>query len=282
LPVSNGLLTLPVINGPLSAPSIIQGNAFLTTISCTANPSAGSSALSGPEGMTFTHIQGALTNADYVVVQWQPSAAQVGTNVFTVTATNLNTTGSSKSFSLVVLPNGTDFIPPTPVAQMTASAISFDQCTLEWTPAGDNIGIAKYHLVATHFGAASNHVVELDVPGSTTQAVLSGLLPGSGYTVVITPSDAALLAGSPTSIFLTTLARPEVVTHLVGGLEPGSLTLLWNSPTGAWKFTVESADSLLAPNWLPLEPVEQWPTTATNVVVSSELGYRFFRVRASH
>jgi hypothetical protein len=73
-----------------------------------------------------------------------------------------------------------------------------------------------------------------------------------------------------------------VVMHLVGGLEPGSLTLLWNSPTGAWKFTVESADSLLAPNWLPLEPVEQWPTTATNVVVSSELGYRFFRVRASH
>ena len=59
--------------------------------------------------------------------------------------------------------NGTtDTIPPTPVAQMTASAIFFDS----WTPAGHHIGVANYRIVATHFGlpGQANHVTTLPMP----------------------------------------------------------------------------------------------------------------------
>ena len=208
------VLTLPAITPAVSTifPSVIQGNAFLTTISVSGTPNAAFSTLIGPAGMSFTHVSGANTNADYVVVQWQPGAQFVGTNTFTANATNANTTGSSSSFKIIVLPNGTDTVAPTPVAQMTASGISFDRCNLSWTPAGDNIGVVNYHLVATHFGATSNHVVTLNVPGANTTTGLSGLLPASGYTVTITPSDAAGNTGSSTSIFLTTLAQPNMTS----------------------------------------------------------------------
>ena len=114
---------------------------------------------------------------------------QVGTNTFTVSATNANTTGNSATFTVVVLPNGTDFVPPTPVAQMTASAISYDRCPLSWTPAGDNIGVANYRLVASHFGASGNHVVTLDVPGTTTNTTLR--LPNGRRSISLAIRDGA-------------------------------------------------------------------------------------------
>jgi hypothetical protein len=275
------VLTLPVISGPLTPPSIIQGNAFLTTISATANPGAGFSTLTGPAGMTFTHVSGALPNADYVVVQWQPSAAQVGTNTFFAAATNANTTGSSATFKVIVLPNGTDTIAPTPVAQMTASGISFDRCKLSWTPAGDNIGIANYHLVATHFGATSNHVVTLDVNGANTNTVLSGLLANAGYTVAITPSDVANNIGGTTSIFLTTLAQPNVTLHISNGIAPGTLALNWNGLGAQWKFTVESSDSFTSPAWTAVAPTNQWPSSGTNLVITPGSPVKFYRVSAT-
>ena len=282
--VSGSVLTLPVI-GPVTAgqspPTVIQGNAFLYNIVASANPGAGFSSFNAPVGMTFTHVSGANTNADYVVVQWQPGAGQVGTNTFTVAATNANTTGSSATFKVVVLPNGTDTISPTPVAQMTASGISFDHCNLSWTPAGDNIGVVNYHLVATHFGATSNHVVTLNVNGANTNTVLSGLLAAAGYTIVITPSDAAGNVGGSTSIFMTTLVQPNVTLRLANGVTSGTLALSWNGFGAQWKFTVESSDSLTAPNWSPVAPTNQWPGLGTNLVVTPSGPMKFFRVNAT-
>jgi len=277
------VLTLPAITPAVSTifPSVIQGNAFLTTISVSGTPNAAFSTLTGPAGMSFTHVSGANTNADYVVVQWQPGAQFVGTNTFTANATNANTTGSSSSFKIIVLPNGTDTVAPTPVAQMTASGISFDRCNLSWTPAGDNIGVVNYHLVATHFGATSNHVVTLNVPGANTTTGLSGLLPASGYTVTITPSDAAGNTGSSTSIFLTTLAQPNMTLHIANGQTPGTLALSWNGFGAQWKFTVESSDSLTSSNWSAVAPANQWPGFATNLVVTPGGPMKFFRVNAT-
>ena len=277
------VLTLPAITPAVSTifPSVIQGNAFLTTISVSGTPNAAFSTLIGPAGMSFTHVSGANTNADYVVVQWQPGAQFVGTNTFTANATNANTTGSSSSFKIIVLPNGTDTVAPTPVAQMTASGISFDRCNLSWTPAGDNIGVVNYHLVATHFGATSNHVVTLNVPGANTTTGLSGLLPASGYTVTITPSDAAGNTGSSTSIFLTTLAQPNMTLHIANGQTPGTLALSWNGFGAQWKFTVESSDSLTSSNWSAVAPANQWPGFATNLVVTPGGPMKFFRVNAT-
>lgn len=283
--VGAGVLTLPVITGPFNffgpSPTIIQGNAFLGNISCSANPGAGFSSITGPAGMTFTRVSGPLTNADYYVVQWQPGAGQVGTNTFTASATNANTTGSSATFSIVVLPNGTDFVPPTPVAQMTASGISFDHANLSWTPAGDNIGVVNYHLVATHFGATSNHVVTLNVNGANTSTVLSGLLANAGYTTVITASDAAGNVSSPTSIFFTTLVQPNVTLKISNGVTPATLALNWNGYGAQWKFTVESSDSLNAPNWSVVTPTNQWPSLGTNLVVTPSGPTKFYRVNAT-
>ena len=279
-PTSNNLLTLPTI-GPLNfgLPStIIQGNAFLTTLGASANPSAGFSTLTGPPGMTFTHVAGPLPNADYVVVQWQPTASQVGTNFFTVAATNLNTTGSSALFTVVVLPNGTDFVAPTPVAQMTAREIGFDHIALDWTPAGDNIGIANYHIVATHFGATSNQVLTLNIPGANTNALLSGLLPASGYTIVITPSDAAGNIGGSTSIFASTSVRPNLSLALTPGVTPGTLMLTWAALTSQSLFIVESSDSLTTPNWQPIAPATQWPIANTSFVTTPDGSARFYRL----
>jgi len=273
------VLTLPAITPAASTvfPSVIQGSAFLTTISVSGTPNAAFSSFNAPAGMSFTHVSGPNLNTDYVVVQWQPGAQFVGTNTFTANATNANTSGSSTTFKVVVLPNGTDTVPPTPVAQMMAGGISFDRCNLSWTPAGDNIGVVNYHLVATHFGATSNHVVTLDVPGSSTNTLLSGLLANAGYTVVITPFDAANNVGGATSIFLTTLVQPSVTLKLSGGNTPGTLALSWNGFGAQWKFIVESSDSLVTPNWVAVSTA----SLDTNLVVTPSGPVKFYRVVSS-
>ena len=281
---SANTLTLPVIThiGTNEPTTVILGSGFLYTLTTSATPSPGFSGVSGPAGMTLTRVSGANPLNDYAVVQWQPTVAQVGTNPFTVFATNANTSGGSATFTVVVLPSSTDLVPPTPVAQMTASGISFDRCNLAWTPAGDNVGVVNYHLVATHFGAPSNHVVTLDVPGAKTNTVLAELLASSGYTIAITPSDAAGNVGSSTSIFLTTLAQPNVILHLAPGLVPGTLALNWNGYGQQWAFTVESADSLTTPNWTPVAPTNQWPTFDTNIVLAAtNAPAGFYRVNAT-
>jgi hypothetical protein len=230
--------------------------------------------------MTLTRVLGAKTNNDYAVVQWQPTAAQIGTNTFTVAATNANTTGGRATFTVVVLPNGTDFIPPTPVAQMTASLIASDRCNLAWTPAGDNIGVARYHLVATHFGSPSNHVASLSLEGTITSTVLTGLLASAGYTIVITAEDAAGNVSSPTSIFLTTLAQPTLTMRLTPGVASGNLNLSWNNPGTQFKFIVESSDSATSLNWQPVAPASQWPIAATSFVITPTQPAQFFRIKA--
>ena len=187
--VSAGVLTRPAITHSIfSEPStIIQGNGFLYTLNAAANPGPPAfTTLSGPPGMTLTRFAGPNPLQDYAVVQWQPTAAQLGTFSFTVSASNPNTTGASVTYSVTVLPNGTDTVPPTPVAQLTASGISFDHATLSWTAAGDNIGIANYHIVATHFGVP-NQVLTLDVPGANLTTPLTALLPAAGYVFTMPP-----------------------------------------------------------------------------------------------
>ena len=230
-------------------------------------PAPGFTTFSGPAGMTFTATTGPLSNNVYVAVQWQPTAGQVGTTSFTATATNENATGSA-TFSVTVLPGATDLVPPTPVALLTASGIANDRCNLSWTPAGDNVGVVHYHLVATHFGATSNHIVTLNVPGANTDTVLSGLLANAGYTTVITASDAAGNVSQPTSIFLTTLATPNVTLHIANGFARGTLDFSWNGAGAQWKCTLETSESLTTPSWTPLAIPIVWPTFATNVSVT--------------
>ena len=232
--------------------------------------------------MTLTRISSTNPLSDFAVVQWQPNSLQVGTNFFTVFATNANTTGGSATFSVVVLPGGTDLVAPTPVAQMTASGISFDRCNLAWTPAGDNVGVVNYFIKATHFGTPSNHIVTMNVPGISNNCILGGLLPSAGYTVSITPSDAAGNAGSATSIFLTTLQQPNIVVHLIPGATPGTISLNWNGYGNQWQFTVECVNAMNSTNWAPVVSSNQWPTSATNVIVpvGPSDAQMFFRVKA--
>jgi probable HAF family extracellular repeat protein len=271
--------------------TVIQGSGFLYTIAASASPSPDFTGFSGPAGMTFTPTTGPLSNNVYAVVQWQPTPAQVGTNTFIVSALNENATGSS-TFTVIVLPGATDLVPPTPVALLTASGITNDRCNLSWTPAGDNIGVVNYHLVATHFDAVANQVITLDVPGANTNTVLTGLFASAGYTVTITPSDAAGNVGGATGIFFTTLADtnaaqvvtpPVVNMTLTPSATPGTLSLNWNGAGAQWNFTVEVSDSLAAPNWRPVAPTNQWPSTGTNYLVTPipTAPNQYFRVKAT-
>ena len=158
---------------------------------------------------------------------------------------------------MTVLPNGTDTVPPTPVAQMTASAISFDRATLSCTAAGDNIGVTNYRIIATHFGLPGqpNHVVTLNVSGANLATPLAGLLPSAGYTAAITPSDAALNVGPSTQIFFTTLTLPVNNLHLSTGATPGTLALDWSGSAAQWSYVIEATDSLAIPHWQPISAV---------------------------
>ena len=188
------------------------------------------------------------------------------------------TSGGSATFSVTVLPNGTDTIPPTPVAQLTASAISFDRCTLSWTAAGDNIGVTNYHIVATHFGVP-NSIVTLNIPGTALTTPLTGLLPSAGYTVAITPSDAAGNVGPATSIFFTTLPQPVTNLRLSAGPTAGTFALDWSGGGSQWSYVVEATDSLATPSWVPISA----SSSNTHFIITPTPGapMGFFRVKAT-
>lgn len=112
-------------------------------------------------------------------------------------------------------------------------------------------------------------------------SVSTPTLANAGYTVAITPSDAANNVGGSTSIFLTTLAQPNVTLHIANGIAPGTLALNWNGYGTQWKFTVESSDSLVSPNWAAVAPTNQWPAFSTNVVVTSSGPVKFYRINAT-
>ena len=234
--------------------TVIAGSSFLYTLAATAQPAPTFTTVSGPQGMTLTRTNGPTPGVDYAVIQWQPTPAQIGTHTFTVAATNPNTTGGSAAFTVTVLPNGTDTVPPTPVAQLTASAIAPDHATLTWTPAGDNIGVTNYHIVATHFGLPGqpNQVVTLDTSGANLTTPLAGLLPAAGYTTTITPSDAAGNTGPATQIFFTTLTQPFADFHMSAGAAPGTLAFDWTSFGSQWVFLLETSSDLSPGSWQPL------------------------------
>ena len=48
-----------------------------------------------------------------------------------------------------------------------------------------------------------------------------------------------------------------------------------------WKFTVESSDSLTAPNWSAVTPTNQWPSLGTNLVVTPNGPMKFYRVSST-
>ena len=71
--------------------------------------------------------------------------------------------------------------------------------------------------------------------------------------------------------------------HLSPETTPGTFSFDWTNPGGQWLFTVEFTDTLNNPNWQPIEPASQWPTTGTHFVIAHDplLKQGFFRVTAS-
>ena len=111
-------------------------------------------------------------------------------------------TGEDVSAPFTVL----DQVPPSWPAgsQVTASSISFEEITLEWTPASDNTGVVSYTvycngqpLPAVESGNFSYHV--------------SGLTPSTAYSFLIEARDAAgnVAAGGPTLTVSTSTPGPD-------------------------------------------------------------------------
>ena len=281
-------LTLPLVvhDVPSETATVIVGSSFLYTLSASATPSPTFTRLEGPAGMVLSRTGGANPSQDYAVVQWMPSASQVGTNYFTVYATNAHTSGAGATFAVLVLPSGTDLGAPTSVARMTADLVSYDRCTLSWTPAGDNVGVALYRLTAVHFGAPGqgNQTLTMTVPGGVTNTLLTGLLASSGYTLSIVPVDGAGNAGPATSIFITTLAAPaELLLGVAPGVTPGTLILRWTGLAPGTTYLLESTDQLSGTGWGIAGAPGEWPSPATQAIVPVDptLPQRFYRVRPS-
>lgn len=236
---------------PAEPTQIIQGSSFFFTLSATAIPAPGFIAFSGPSGMTFTPTSGKDTNSAYAVVQWMPTAAQLGTNTFSATATNLNATATTY-FTVVVLPSTTDTLAPTPVGLLVAEGTTWDRCRLRWTPAGDNIGIGTYTIKAIHVGGlgSTNHVLNLTLDGGTTNTVLAGLLPSAGYTITITPTDTSGNVGPSTSVFTTTTAQPSLALSISRGATPETLQLSWAGVSPTVQVAVEASDSVAPLQWV--------------------------------
>lgn len=275
---------IPVIaHAILAEPvQIIQGSSFFFTLSATALPAPGFTAFSGPSGMTFTPTSGKDTNSAYAVVQWMPTDAQLGTNTFSATATNLNATATT-IFTVIVLPSTTDTLAPTPVGLLVAEGATWDRCRLRWTPAGDNIGIGSYAIKAIHIGGlgTSNHVLTLSIDGSVTNAVLAGLLPSAGYTISITPADTSGNVGASTSVFVTTTAQPSLSLSIGPGSSPDTLLLAWGGVPPAAQVAVEASDSIAPSQWVTVVAARSGVLSgmSATVPVDPSHSHRLYRLR---
>jgi probable HAF family extracellular repeat protein len=265
---------------PSESTVVLAGSGFVYTLMSAGNPASGFSSFAGPPGMTFTRTSGPVPSNAYAVVQWMPAAGDVGTNYFTVTATNIGSV-ATVTFPVVVLPGATDLTPPTPVGRFTADSVSWDRTQLSWTPAGDNLGVAAYHLRLTHFAdpGGTNQALAFDLAGDVTQFEVTGLIPGAAYVATLAASDAAGNQGVGTTLVLTTLRGPAVALRIT--TTPDGPSLDWDSPGPGWSFTVETSTSLAPDNWVPIAPATQWPATTTHLLLSPDslTPHRFFRVQ---
>ena len=86
-----------------------------------------------------------------------------------------------------------------------------------------------------------------------------------------------------THTWVYTNASSEVVTQSIQQVEEPALQWdgVW-TPNDSTFFTVEYCDSLETPQWRPVEPASQWPTTNTTWTPSNSIpsAVRFFRIRA--
>ncbi|MFL4909020.1 fibronectin type III domain-containing protein [Streptomyces sp. MMS24-I2-30] len=96
----------------------------------------------------------------------------------------------------------TDTEPPTAPTGLTRAAGSADGISLGWTASTDNLGVTGYDVFRDGYQVAS-------VGGSTTSAVIGGLMPATHYTFTVRARDASGNV-SPTSVPLDASTGPYV------------------------------------------------------------------------
>ncbi len=290
-PITVALIAPPAVyansSGTFLGRRVIVGEPWTgNVITAIGNPVPALTPAAFPSGAVW---HSTAANTGYFT--WTAVGGQEGAQTFTVNAAN---TGGSAGFSqpVTVYPAGTDLIPPGYVGSLTVDQVSYDSCRVTWTAAADNYGVVAYRVSAVHregrrrfhHGPYNDHVVTLNVPATTTQVVIPGLRPSTGYMVSVNATDAAGLWGYSYTRDITTLLKPFIVeaAQATTTTNPdGSTTMTWPGYGYYWMFTVECSADLAT--WAPVEPAGQWPTYITTFTFTPEPGVpaRFYRVKAT-
>jgi chitodextrinase len=163
--------------------------------------------------------------AGFPSAQWQDAAMGVG-QTFDDAATGISirdvAQGASGATLAITMPVDTQ--PPSSPGRI-AAVVSGTDVALQWTPAGDNFGVASYTVARD--GASL---------GSTTATTYSdgGLVPGSTVTYAVTATDSAGNVGPAATVSVTlpdTLppSAPANVTATVG--RDGHVHIAWTAAT---------------------------------------------------
>ncbi|MEV1170670.1 fibronectin type III domain-containing protein, partial [Nonomuraea sp. NPDC049784] len=120
------------------------------------------------------------------------------------------------------LPGGiSDSTPPTAPTALKAGPVSATSVSFSWTAATDNVGVTGYDVYRDGYSVAS-------VGGGTTQAVVAGLMPATGYQFTVRAKDASGNLGAPsTPLSLSTGPYVPESPAPFPGTPQTRLTWLW-------------------------------------------------------
>ena len=246
-------ISVPSVKSPsisqLSNTTAIVGVPFADQVNASGAPAPTFALTTAPAGMTIDPNSG--------LISWTPTFGQLGSNLVTVTATNLVGT-ASRSFTInvpntapvITQPaNGTDQVTlpftttivatgkPAPTFSLTTApqGMTIDPNTgiINWTPTTAQYGALGVTVAATNPSGTATASFTINVPNPlpvfTTSSTLPPAYDNNAYTATIAATQtAAPNAPAPT---YSIVSGPAGLT-----IDPNSGVIAW-TPTAAWNGT---------------------------------------------
>jgi PQQ-dependent dehydrogenase (s-GDH family) len=225
------------------------------TINITTAAPPDTEAPAAPDNLTASNI-----TQSSVTITWSASTDNIGVtgydiyqngikiNTSLVTTTSYNITGLSAliTYSFYVVARDAagntsansntasittpDTQPPTPPANLAASAITQTSLTLDWTASTDNIGVTGYDIYQDNVKINTSPVI-------ITSYAISGLTTNTAYAFIVQASDGSGNTTNSSTLNVTTLPPPDTEapsapTNLAASaITQSTLTLNWTAST---------------------------------------------------
>ena len=251
--------TAPTI---VSVPSLITnaGQPYAYQVVATGNSSPTFAVVDGPVGLTIDSATG--------MVQWTPTADQLGSHSITIRATNLVGV-VDQNFTVSVV----DHVAPTVPANVTTTPLTTSSALLQWSPSTDNVGVAGYRVYAVrHIGYRPVRTVYALVGTTTDTSFVVGVSSATAQPrYVVRAFDAA---GNNSGNSSSVAPRPLIAPYLYywSGLQTnGALGVVANHKLSAQLAVIGSPAPTLSidsgPTNLTVSPTGliEWTPTAADV-----------------